>query len=53
MFCLLKMIKNKINQAYISKYNWNRENKVTFFMTTGGKKCDYLAIKNLLAVNSF
>ena len=40
----------KIRHAYKSKYNLNRENKVTLLMITDGEKKHYLAVKILSAL---
>ena len=40
----------KIRLAYKSKYNTKRENQVTLFMITDGKKWHYLAVKKLSAL---
>ena len=34
----------QIMPAYLSKYNWNRENQANLLMITDGKKWHYLAI---------
>ena len=39
--------KQKIKQVYISKYNAEHPNRVTFVMIVDGEKWCYLAVKNL------
>ena len=40
----------KIRHAYKSKYNKERENRVTLLMITNGEKWHYLAVKKLTAL---
>ena len=42
--------KEKIYDAYISKYYWNREKQVIILMIPNGERHHYIAVKKLLAL---
>ena len=46
----VKNYKEEMKQAYISKHNFNLENKVIPFTIKDGEKRHYLAVKNLSAL---
>ena len=44
------MYLEKINPAYVSKHNSNREKQVVFLVIPNGKKWHYLTVKKLSAL---
>lgn len=47
MFCLLKNSKEEIKQAYTSKHNSERKDKVTLLIVTDDEKWHYFVVKKL------